>query len=69
LLYGTTAKFLEHFGLRDLDDMPKAAELRLQAAALKAVERPASPSTEVNGQDAGSTETNEGQATANPQQD
>lgn len=67
LLYGTTSKFLEHFGLRDLDDMPKAAELRLQAAALKAVERPASPTPEVNGQEAGSTETNEGQATANPQ--
>ena len=33
--YGTTQKFLEHFGLRDLDDMPKAAELRLQAAGLK----------------------------------
>jgi segregation and condensation protein B len=36
--YGTTQKFLEHFGLRDLDDMPKAAELRLQAAALKTPE-------------------------------
>src|SRR3989442_170004 len=32
LLYGTTVKFLEHFGLKNLDDMPKAAELRLQAA-------------------------------------
>jgi len=38
MLYGTTQKFLEHFGLRDLDDMPKAAELRLQAAALKTAE-------------------------------
>ena len=37
--YGTTQKFLEHFGLRDLDDMPKAAELRLQAAKLKTVEQ------------------------------
>jgi segregation and condensation protein B len=38
MLYGTTQKFLEHFGLRSLDDMPKAAELRLQAAALKTAE-------------------------------
>ena len=38
MLYGTTQKFLEHFGLRSLDDMPKAAELRLQAAALKVAE-------------------------------
>jgi segregation and condensation protein B len=38
MLYGTTQKFLEHFGLRNLDDMPKAAELRLQAAALKTAE-------------------------------
>jgi segregation and condensation protein B len=38
MLYGTTQKFLEHFGLRSLDDMPRAAELRLQAAALQAAE-------------------------------
>ena len=38
LLYGTTQRFLEHFGLPSLDDMPKAAELRLQAAALKTAE-------------------------------
>jgi segregation and condensation protein B len=42
MLYGTTQKFLEHFGLRDIDDMPKAAELRLQAAALKTAEEKAS---------------------------
>ena len=39
--YGTTQKFLEHFGLRDLDGMPKAAELRLQAATLKTAEQQA----------------------------
>jgi segregation and condensation protein B len=39
LLYGTTQRFLEHFGLRALDDMPKAAELRLQAAALRTAEQ------------------------------
>ena len=38
LLYGTTQRFLEHFGLRGLDDIPKAAELRLQAAALRSAE-------------------------------
>ena len=38
MLYGTTQRFLEHFGLRSLDDMPRAAELRLQAAALKTAE-------------------------------
>lgn len=36
MLYGTTQRFLEHFGLRGIDDMPKAAELRLQAQELKA---------------------------------
>ncbi|MBM3859927.1 MAG: SMC-Scp complex subunit ScpB [Verrucomicrobia bacterium] len=39
LLYGTTQRFLEHFGLRNLDDVPKAAELRLQAAALRTAEQ------------------------------
>jgi segregation and condensation protein B len=38
MLYGTTEKFLEHFGLRTIDDIPKAAELRSQAAALKTAE-------------------------------
>jgi segregation and condensation protein B len=28
LLYGTTQFFLEHFGLRDLDELPNAVELR-----------------------------------------
>jgi segregation and condensation protein B len=64
LQYGTTSRFLEHFGLRSLDDMPKAAELRLQAAALKAAEQKAEtqPATET----AATTpvESNEGQATA-----
>jgi len=46
LLYGTTQRFLEHFGLRALDDMPKAAELRLQAAALRTAEQKAAPTAE-----------------------
>ena len=41
LLYGTTQRFLEHFGLPNLDDMPKATELRLQAAALRTAEQKA----------------------------
>jgi segregation and condensation protein B len=41
MLYGTTGKFLEHFGLRSLDDMPKAEELRQQAAELKTAEQKA----------------------------
>lgn len=38
MLYGTTQKFLEHFGLRSLEDMPQAAELRQQATLLRSVE-------------------------------
>ena len=32
-LYGTTRQFLEHFGLKNLDDLPDSAELRRPAAA------------------------------------
>jgi segregation and condensation protein B len=54
LLYGTTQKFLEHFGLRSLDDMPKAAELRVQAAALKtAEEKQQTESSPPGGEDKG----------------
>ncbi len=57
MVYGTTQKFLEHFGLPSLDDMPKAAELRLQAAALKTAEEKAEkteeqPAPVAEGQDA-----------------
>lgn len=46
MLYGTTPRFLEHFGLRSLDDMPKAAELRQQAAMLRSAEnRPPAPAS------------------------
>ena len=64
LQYGTTPRFLEHFGLRSLDDMPKAAELRLQAAALKVAEQQA----ETQAAAATPVESNEGQATAPAQQ-
>jgi segregation and condensation protein B len=47
LLYGTTPRFLEHFGLNTVDDMPKAAELRLQAAALRTAEQKAEQQPEL----------------------
>ncbi|MDR2430915.1 MAG: SMC-Scp complex subunit ScpB [Candidatus Margulisbacteria bacterium] len=31
LLYGTTAKFLKHFGLRDLQDLPPEPNIQMQA--------------------------------------
>jgi segregation and condensation protein B len=39
LLYGTTEFFLEHFGLRSLDELPNCAELRR-------VELPVAPKTD-----------------------
>jgi len=44
LLYGTTEFFLEHFGLRELDELPNCAELRrveLPVAATPEPEQPA----------------------------
>lgn len=45
LLYGTTAKFLEHFGFRSLEDLPRPEELpvvlRSRSAALPAETLPA----------------------------
>lgn len=77
MLYGTTQKFLEHFGLRDIDDMPKAAELRLQAAALKTAEQKAeeakakeaaaNAADPAAGTAATTTASNEGQAPTVPQ--
>lgn len=47
-LYGTTKKFLEHFGLRSIKDLPQIEELKRAAAAEAhaapaAVEAPAAP--------------------------
>jgi segregation and condensation protein B len=36
LLYGTTKRFLEVYGLRSLDDLPRAAELKQSAEPLEA---------------------------------
>jgi segregation and condensation protein B len=74
MLYGTTQKFLEHFGLRDIDDMPKAAELRLQAAALKTAEEKTQAGTPSSAEAAAGTPAppehrNEGQTRTTPQQD
>ncbi len=54
LLYGTTEFFLEHFGLRTLDELPNCAELRrveLPVAA-KEEEQPVLPLQEVGETDA-----------------
>ncbi len=36
LLYGTTKRFLQHFGLKDLDHLPRAQELRRQPSSANA---------------------------------
>ena len=43
LLYETTQFFLEHFGLRDLDELPNAEELRRRYLPLAASAKPAAP--------------------------
>src|SRR5690606_3300255 len=41
LLYGTTAKFLEHFGFRSLEDLPRPDELPVVLRTRQVVEPPA----------------------------
>ena len=43
LLYETTQFFLEHFGLRDLDELPNAEELRSRYLPSAAPAKPAAP--------------------------
>lgn len=43
LLYETTQFFLEHFGLRDLDELPNAEELRRRYLPSAAATKPAAP--------------------------
>jgi segregation and condensation protein B len=43
LLYETTQFFLEHFGLRDLDELPNAEELRRRYLPTAAAPKPAAP--------------------------
>ncbi len=45
MLYGTTRRFLEVFGLPSLDDLPRVEELRVGASAAPAA-KPAGPTTE-----------------------
>jgi len=40
LLYETTSHFMEHFGLRNLDELPNAAELRRAAVAIAEANAP-----------------------------
>lgn len=40
LLYETTSHFMEHFGLRNLDELPNAAELRRAATAIAEANAP-----------------------------
>jgi segregation and condensation protein B len=40
LLYETTSHFMEHFGLRDLEELPNASELRRAAAAIAEANAP-----------------------------
>jgi segregation and condensation protein B len=47
LLYGTTSKFLNHFGFRSLEDLPRPDELPVVLR-----ERPAVASTPLSGEDA-----------------
>jgi segregation and condensation protein B len=50
LLYDTTQNFMEHFGLKNLDDLPNAAELRkisLPTAEPPPAETPANPEAPV----------------------
>jgi segregation and condensation protein B len=48
LLYDTTQFFLEHFGLRNLDELPNAEELRKRYLPIAARKEPAAPAeTEV----------------------
>jgi segregation and condensation protein B len=69
MLYGTTQKFLEHFGLGSLEDMPKAAELRLQAAALKTAEEKVEKTPAGTPVPPENAQKNEGQVTTTSQQD
>ncbi len=43
LLYETTSHFMEHFGLRDLGELPNASELRRAAAAIAEANAPKAP--------------------------
>jgi len=62
LLYETTSHFMEHFGLRNLDELPNAAELRRAAVAIaeanapKAAEEPKTADESPSAEESKSTE-------------
>ncbi len=63
LLYETTQFFLEHFGLRDLEELPNAEELRTRHLPT------AQPKVEIASSDASAPETSDGATVANAVQD
>jgi segregation and condensation protein B len=48
LLYGTTQLFLEHFGLKNIDDLPAVEELRRVHLPVAAAEQPVPTADELN---------------------
>ncbi len=69
MMYGTTQQFLEQFGLRSLDDVPKAAELRVQAMALKTKDKNIAQSETVQSENHDEAETGKRRTSANSGQD
>lgn len=63
LLYETTQFFMDHFGLKNLDDLPNASELRRVALpkAAPAEETPAQPAAEEKGAEEPASETPSGE--------
>jgi segregation and condensation protein B len=59
LLYETTSHFMEHFGLRNLDELPNANELRRAATAIAEANAPKAeaPAAEVKADEAVTPET------------
>lgn len=60
LLYETTTFFMEHFGLKNLDDLPNAAELRRVAVPTA---QPTAPETDTPSEGPSPTESSDGQST------
>ena len=75
MLYGTTRRFLEVFGLKDLDDLPRVEELRqpIQAATTQAEQEPEEgcedEASEPNGTDETAPDVDEGDSSDHKDQD
>lgn len=59
LLYGTTQKFLDHFGLKDLDELPAPEELPVVLEGLQEETEPEEAEPEEAGPEAAAEEANE----------